>query len=143
MHKEIKTSIHINATPSTVWQVLTDFEKYPNWNPFIKEINGTVAQGASIQVNIDNMQFKPTIITCVPNEQLSWLGKLFIKGLFDGQHNFRLEAQTDGTTIFHHTEQFSGLLVRLFASKLETNTKAGFEAMNKKVKIIAEQQHTF
>ena len=139
MQKEIKTSIHINATPTKVWKILTDFESYHNWNPFIQSLTGTVKKGASIKVNIDKMQFKPTILEYIPNKQLSWLGKLFIKGLFDGQHNFLLEEQTDGTTIFYHTEQFSGLLVRLFATKLETETKAGFEAMNKKLKIIAEQ----
>ena len=40
MAKEIKTEILINAAPEKVWSILTNFEKYPDWNPFIKSING-------------------------------------------------------------------------------------------------------
>jgi uncharacterized protein YndB with AHSA1/START domain len=32
MEKEIITEIEIDASPSQVWQVLTDFEKYLTWN---------------------------------------------------------------------------------------------------------------
>ena len=38
MAKEIKTEILINATPEKVWSILTSFDNYPNWNPFIKSI---------------------------------------------------------------------------------------------------------
>jgi uncharacterized protein YndB with AHSA1/START domain len=44
MEKEIITEIEIDASPSQVWQVLTDFEKYPTWNPFIKKISGIAAE---------------------------------------------------------------------------------------------------
>ena len=35
--KEIKTEI-IDTKPEKVWEVLTDFENYPTWNPFIQNI---------------------------------------------------------------------------------------------------------
>ena len=44
VEKEIVREIEINAPPSRVWQVLTDFEKYPTWNPFIKKITGIPAK---------------------------------------------------------------------------------------------------
>jgi hypothetical protein len=37
--KELVTKIDINASPSRIWQVLTDFEKHQSWNPFIKKIS--------------------------------------------------------------------------------------------------------
>ncbi|MFM2360786.1 MAG: hypothetical protein RLY16_2779, partial [Bacteroidota bacterium] len=42
MAKEIKTTIEIHASPARVWEVLTNFDEYPNWNPFIKSLKGEV-----------------------------------------------------------------------------------------------------
>jgi hypothetical protein len=52
MAKEIKTEILINATPEKVWLILTSFINYPNWNPFIKTIQGEVKIGNKIKVKI-------------------------------------------------------------------------------------------
>jgi hypothetical protein len=37
---QIKTEIPIGAPASAVWSILMDFERYPEWNPFIKKISG-------------------------------------------------------------------------------------------------------
>lgn len=46
MATEIKTEILINAAPEKIWAILTDFDNYPNWNPFIKTIEGRVEIGS-------------------------------------------------------------------------------------------------
>ena len=33
--KEIITETIVDTKPEKVWEVLTDFENYPTWNPFI------------------------------------------------------------------------------------------------------------
>ena len=35
MHHELHTEIDIDATPEVVWQVLTDLDRWADWNPFI------------------------------------------------------------------------------------------------------------
>jgi hypothetical protein len=50
--KEIYTKIHINASPSIVWNILTDFDNYGEWNPFIKEISGVQQVGSELQIFI-------------------------------------------------------------------------------------------
>jgi uncharacterized protein YndB with AHSA1/START domain len=42
---EIRTEILINAQPNKIWSTLSEFDKYPTWNPFIKYIKGTVNTG--------------------------------------------------------------------------------------------------
>lgn len=44
MNKEIRSEIHIGASPAKVWQVLSAFEHYPEWNPFVKKLSGEPAQ---------------------------------------------------------------------------------------------------
>jgi len=148
MKKEIKTEILIKASPQIVWSILTDFENYPHWNPFIKSIKGKVAVGQNIKVRIEppdamGMTFKPKVLTFDENKEFKWLGHLFIKGLFDGEHSFKLIENPNGTTTFIHSEKFKGILVPLFQKQLDNNTIKGFEAMNNKLKDLVELTNAF
>lgn len=141
MTQEINTSIKIQASPEKIWSVLTDFEQYPDWNPFIKSIDGDVETGKTITVKIQPhkssaMTFKPIVLTRVENKKLSWQGKFLFKGLFDGEHQFELKDHQNGTVTFVHSEIFSGTLVRFF--NLEA-TKTGFQMMNEALKKLAEK----
>ena len=145
MAKEIKTEILINATPEKVWSILTDFDNYPNWNPFIKSIKGDVKVGNKITVRIEppeakGMTFKPKVLSFDQNKEFRWIGKLLFKGLFDGEHKFELIDNGNGTTTFRQSEKFKGIFVPLFKKQLDNNTKNGFEEMNNKLKELAEQQ---
>lgn len=136
---EIKTQITINATPDKVWAVLTDFENYSNWNPFIKSITGEPKVGSQITVSIvppqsKKMTFKPTVLAFIHNNEFRWIGRLLLKGVFDGEHKFELIDNGNGTTIFNQSEAFNGILVGLFKKQLENNTKKGFELMNESLK---------
>ena len=141
---ELKTEILINATPEKVWAIFTDFNNYPNWNPFIKSITGDVKVGNTITARIEppgasGMTFKPKVLAFYANKEFRWLGHLLIKGLFDGEHKFELIDNANGTTTFIQSEKFTGILVSLFKKQLDNNTKKGFEEMNKKLKELAEE----
>ncbi len=145
MALEIKTEISISATPERIWAILTKFDEYPNWNPFIKSVKGHVDVGEKITARIEppgtkGMTFKPKVLTFLKNRELSWLGHLFIPGLFDGKHKFELIDDGDGTTTFVQSEEFKGVLVPFFKKQLENNTKNGFVEMNKKLKELAERE---
>lgn len=140
MAKEIRTEIIIQSTPEKVWSILTDFEKYPIWNPFIKSLTGKVETGKKIKVMIappggPGMTFKPTILKNVANKELAWLGSVLVKGLFDGEHRFELIDNGDGTVKFVQSEQFEGVFVWMFNPQ---KTKDGFELMNQRLKVLAE-----
>ncbi|MGI9530057.1 SRPBCC family protein [Lutimonas sp.] len=142
--KEIKTEIIMNARPEKVWQVLTDFKAYPEWNPFITSIEGEVFEGARFKVKLQplgsgSMQFKPVCLSYNENHEFSWIGKLVTKGVFDGKHCFELEALDNGKTKFIQREEFKGFLVPLFWKKLDVNTRWSFEMMNDKLKERVEK----
>ena len=139
MATEIKTSIIINALPDQVWKVLTNFDEYKNWNPFIKTVTGNVAVNNKIRVEFDAMTFKPKVLKYNTNQEFEWLGHLFFPGLFDGKHSFTLIDNEDGTTTLFQQEIFKGILVPLFKKKLLVETKLDFENMNKKLKEQVEK----
>jgi hypothetical protein len=137
--KELKTEIEINGSTEKVWEVLTDFSSFPEWNPFIKRIEGELKIGAQLKVLIEPpggkaMTFKPIVKILKPKSEFWWLGSLLIPGIFDGEHIFQLEQINDNKTKFIHRENFSGLLVPLFWKSLNRNTRQGFEEMNKALK---------
>ena len=35
--REISTYVDIDANRGLVWEVLTDFARYPDWNPYVRE----------------------------------------------------------------------------------------------------------
>lgn len=134
MAKQIKTSIKINAAPEQVWKVLTDFSSYPKWNPFVKSLEGEVAVNNKIKIQLPGMQFQPKVLAYEPAKEFRWLGSLLFKGIFDGEHQFKLQKNEDGSTTLEHAENFSGILVPLLCKKLDAETKAGFEEMNRALK---------
>jgi len=138
--KKISTVIYIDASPKKVWDIFTDFVNYPSWNPFILNLKGEVKRGKTINVSIQppssmKMSFSPKILIYSENE-LRWVGKFLLKGLFDGEHCFTLE-DLGGRTRFIQEETFKGLLVPLFSKTLK-KTKTGFELMNIALKERAE-----
>ena len=48
--KEVYSEIQIKASASVVWGILTDFEKFGEWNPFITEISGKLKEGSELRV---------------------------------------------------------------------------------------------
>jgi len=136
--KEIKTAITINASKEKVWSILSDFENYPNWNPFILSLTGNMKVGENIKIVLPDMNFKPKVLAFEQNKEIRWIGKLLMKGIFDGEHSFVIEDNMDGTVTFKHEEIFNGILVGLFAKKLDRDTRSGFEQMNLELKRLAE-----
>lgn len=141
--KEIRTQILIKSSPDKVWAILTDFEKYPNWNPFIVYVAGELREGRKLKIRIHPPDLKPSafspkVLIVDRVKRIVWQGRLLLPRVFDGKHMFELIDNGNGTTTFVQREIFRGILVGLFKKKLNTNTKKGFEEMNKKLKELAE-----
>ncbi len=85
------------------------------------------------------MTFKPKMVNVETNREMCWLGKLWIPGLFNGEHCFTIEAFDEKGVRFVQHEKFTGLLVPFMAKSLDRDTKSGFEAMNLALKERAEK----
>lgn len=134
--EELRAEREIGAKPERVWEVLTGFEAFESWNPFIVSIEGEPVVGSKLKVRLQppggrGISLRPTVTTSERGKAFGWLGRLGVPGVFDGAHRFELEAMPDGGTRFVQSEHFSGALVPLLRRSLRTHTLAGFEAMNR------------
>ncbi len=141
--KELHSQIEIEAPAERVWQVLTDFAAYPEWNPFIRRVSGRPEVDEQLVVRMrpsgtKGMTFRPTVMKVEPNRQLRWLGHLLVPGLFDGEHIFEIEELDEDRVLFTQREIFRGLLVPLLARSLDRDTQRGFEEMNRALRERAE-----
>jgi len=142
--KEIRTEILIHADPSKIWSILMDFGKLPDWNPFIKSIQGQAIAGQKIKVRLEppdamGMTIKPRVLAVNKEKEFRWMGHLIFPGLFDGEHIFEFVDNRNGTTTFIQREVFQGILIPLFKKMLDDNTRRGFESMNRQLKIESEK----
>jgi hypothetical protein len=143
MVMKISTEIMINSPAEKVWGILTDFEKYPEWNPFIKRISGDLSVGGKLDVYMKppggkGMRFLPRVVLLDGKKEFRWLGKLFMHGIFDGEHIFSIEKISDNRVNFIHSENFKGILVPIFVGNLKSRVLDGFREMNQALKDRAE-----
>ena len=141
--KSIQTEIEIEASPEKVWNLLMDFASYPQWNPFIKTLEGKAEKGRKLKVVLQlpdgkPMTFKPNCLSAESGEEFRWLGHLIVPGLFDGEHFFRMKELENGRPKFVQGENFKGLLIPLVWRNMKDKTIRGFELMNKALKARAE-----
>lgn len=137
--RELYTEIEIDAPADRVWRVLTDFAAYPEWNPFIRSLEGEAVVGARLRATIElpgsrAMSFRPIVLVAETDRELCWLGHLWVPGLFDGEHAFVIEPLGEDRVRFIHRERFKGLLLPLVWKMLDRDGRRGYEAMNVAIK---------
>jgi hypothetical protein len=145
MARELRDEIEIQASPERVWEVLTDFDAYHQWNPFMVEAEGRPVAGQRLRVRMRPpgrrrpTTFRPRVLEAVPGRRLRWLGRVLVPGLFDGDHRFTIEPAGPGRARLVQEERFGGLLAPALLRALAEPTLAGFRQMNQALRARAEQ----
>lgn len=141
--KELRTEIVMRAPPEKVWRMLTDLEKYPEWNPFIHHAMGKAEVGETVDIDFQpdskGLKLHCIVVTAEPNRELRWRYHFILPILIRGEHSFTIEPLGEDQVRFIDREVFNGLLVPLQAKDIDTNTKHGFEEMDKALKARVEQ----
>jgi hypothetical protein len=143
----IETGIDIAAPPWRVWRMLTDFDAYPAWNPFLTRVQGCPEPGARLRVRVEApgrsaLVLTPRVAALETGRALRWRGRLlFLPGLLDAEHAFHLEWLADTrATRLRHAVRFSGLLAPLAGLRgAPEAARRGAEAMGAALKARAER----
>lgn len=142
--RQVYTEIEINAPAETVWEILTDLEKYREWNPFIRESAGKAVLGCGLTCRPQFsggpiMTFHPVVSRVEPYRIFAWKGHVLFPGLADGEHIFEIEPLGKNRVRHIHRQEFRGLLIPLVWRRMYKRTAQGFISMNKALKKRAEQ----
>lgn len=119
-HKSVQTEVVIEASSEAVWQVLTDLEKYKEWNPVFEYKEGQLKKGSKVVYKVTEAENKSAVMTAkveklVPNKLLNQTGGLL--GIITFNHTYTLTEVAQGTKVTIH-EEYRGIYVNFWSEKL-------------------------
>lgn len=140
---ELRTEVEIDAPKDRVWQALTDFARYPEWNPFIAGVAGDIAAGRRVRVTLtlpggeERIQ-RPLLTVFDPPHELRWRQTTLFGIVLEAEHFFRLTESAEGRTRLMQGANYRGWAVQYMGSVF-TATARGFAGMNQALKRRIEQ----
>lgn len=143
--RELKTVIQIAAPIDQVWQVLTDFNNWQEWNPMVNQVSGNAVVGSRLNITMcgaegkDAMKYQATILETNPPNSLRWRATMLGGLMFTNDRVFELKEE-NGVTELVNKEAFSGYMVPLFWGKMQPYVVPMLEKMNQalKAKIVVK-----
>jgi hypothetical protein len=130
--------IDIDAPLQVVWDVLTGFENWPDWNPDVKSMSfpGPLAPGSEFRWKAGPGTIVSTLERIEPPRYIAWRGRTLT---INAYHEWWLEPHGDGTFV-RTQESFYGLLARLFRRPLQKTLDRSFEVALERLKHESERR---
>lgn len=141
--KIVRTEITIDAPPQTVWSILDDLRRYPEWNRVLARIAGRTTVGRALDGEISfsdgsSFQFAPVISCIVGARELRWYSEVPGEPVTRAEHFFILTPTANGGTHLLHCESFDGPMADMIWPLMERAGRPDYEAMNVALKQRAE-----
>jgi hypothetical protein len=129
------TDIVVDASVDKVWRVLADFSDYPQWNPYIRRMVGSLETGASLSVTRllperGEHTTTPTITLYRPGREIRLLERPILPGLLDVEHGLKLEPLGPEQVRFVHWHTTSGIVAPILGGRSDEKLRGQLEAMN-------------
>ena len=140
MKFEILLDTSINKPQSQVWQVLSDLDKYAEWNPFVKRCESSLAEGEAIIMWVKLLPFilrqKETIRR---NDGAGFMEYgIHIPGLLHSTRQHILSADNAQSCHYHSVFRLEGILAPVVGAMLGKQLRKGFSSMTEAVKTRTE-----
>ncbi len=138
--RQTYTDIMINATPEQVWDVATNFESFPDWNPFLKRVDGDLKPGSTLDVEADTggkvERMRATVLTSDRPREMRWNIRK-ARGLFNTEYVLAIRPTRDESVRLIQQCTFTGLLTPMMSGVIDGMTK-GCDAMGEAVRSQVE-----
>jgi hypothetical protein len=140
---KIESRIGIQAPPEIVWEVLSNIDAWPGWNPLYPQASGEMKIGGRWSLCVaypgePHRQSEPRMLDWVPQEQIL-LADLHWGGWVKSVRYIEIDEVDKGACIVSNGEIFSGLIAEFYGNKHRRPRKKGFQAMSDALKREAEK----
>ena len=146
MAVDLQSEIRIPTPPAVVWQVLTNFSRYHEWNDFVQYVDGRPVPGERIEIVMDvglsePNRMKVRLTDVVENETLAWSNKFLFGSFVRTDHYFELYREAPSETLLIQGMRSSGLLPALINNPLEDTYRIRMHEMNEALRRTAVAQY--
>ena len=130
--------IEIRAEPEVVWDVLADIDRWPSWNPDVKEatLMGGLRESSVFRWKAGPGRITSTLEKVDRPREIGWRGRTM--GI-NARHVYRLEPHAEGTRV-HTEESFEGPIVRLLKGPMRKTLQKGIDGGLLHLKAEAERR---
>ena len=138
----IEHRIGVAASAEIVWELLSNVDGWPGWNPIYPKAGGRLAIGGTLNLTEalpgrPQRAIQPVIVDWEPNSQILWRSA---DGFMSRSVRYlEIEALSETGCIFANGAFFHGLLGEQGAKNGRRNIHAGFVSLGEAVKTHAEQ----
>ena len=134
--------VEIYAPIERVWEILVDFERYREWNPFTTRVEANLEIGSPVMLHVTLGRLKrkqpERIETVEPPQLLAWGVTMGARFLLVARREQRLEALGATRCRYSTTDATTGLLTPLVALLFGRLIRQGFNDMAAALKTRAE-----
>jgi hypothetical protein len=139
---KIEHRIGVQTPAPVIWEMVSNVNGWPAWNPLYPKARGEVGFGAELELEVAlpgeaPRTIKPKVTDWTPGEQIIWQLSM-MGGLIRTTRYIELETLDNGNCIFSNGEIFEGPLMRLIGKRTQKAIKAGFRAFGETVRDRAE-----
>ena len=143
---EVRTDrIQINAPIDLVWSVLTEVEKYAEWNPFTPQVQTDFKIGspAHLRVRMGPMLMKITETVCAFERPrlIAWTKTFGVRWFLVAVRRQILEPVDETSCTYHNTDQLTALLAPVVLLLNGNYMRRGFNDVGEGLKHYAEAMH--
>ena len=141
-HTVSSNAVEIDAPAERAWQILTDFERYGEWNPFTTRVGTSLEIGAPVDMHVRlgplRVRQAARISAIEPPRLLAWGVTMGPRWLLLAHREQRVEELGDSRCRYVTSDAFAGLLVPLLVLLVGGFIRRGFDAMGAALKARAE-----
>ncbi|HWU78949.1 MAG TPA: SRPBCC domain-containing protein [Caulobacter sp.] len=142
MKRAVEHRIGVQAPAEVVWEVVSDFAAWKDWNPLYRKAEGQMKIGTALTLEQHLPGEPPKVIApmvqdWVPYEQLHWRSTR-LGGFVTAIRYLEIEAMGPNNSTFSNGELFMGLLLRFVSREERRKLKVAFTEMGEAVRDRAE-----
>ncbi len=135
-------TVEIEAPIERAWDILTDFERYGEWNPFTPSVATEFEIGSPVDLYVRmgpwRLKQVERIESIEPPHLIAWSTTMGHRFLISALREQRLEAVGEGRCRYRTTDDFAGFLIPLVMLLFGGFVRRGFNDVARGLKARAE-----